>query len=399
MRAGYLAAIVLLLALTAHADELSDRPRIGLVLSGGGAKGAAHVGVLEVLDELRIPIDCITGTSMGALVGGTFATGTTAAELDTAVRMIDWSRTVGGAGLRDLAPIHRKLSGANYSNHLEFGVGADGLRTPDALIPTQEIEEVIRHLISDARYVRDFDELPIPFAAVATDMISGRMVVLDDGDLSVAMRASMAIPGVFSPVEVDGMTLADGGLVRNLPVDVARDLCADVVIAVWLESPPVDTAALGSPVTLLARSLDLMMVANEREQLATLEPQDIEIAIPVGDLNSGDFDRAPEAIEKGRIAAQALADELSRLSLSESAYAAWRRGAGRSRTDEGTLAKVRITGNERVNEAYVLSRLAELQVGEPISGEAISSDVRRIFASGYFEHVDYRSLQHRKRVL
>ena len=390
MSVARLVWIVALLATAALAGEASERPRIGLVLAGGGAKGAAHVGVIEVLDEMRIPIDCIAGTSMGALVGGTFATGATAVEIDTAVRMIDWSRTVGGAGLRDIAPIDRKLNGAMYSNNLEVGIGADGLRTPDALIPTQEIEEVIRHLISDARYVRDFDDLPIPFAAVATDMIGGNMVVLDEGDLSVAMRASMAIPGVFSPVEMNNMTLADGGLVRNLPIDVARDLCADVVIAVWLESPPVQTAALQSPVSLMARSLDLMMVANEREQLSTLGPDDTEIAIPVGDLGTGDFDRAPEAIAMGRAAAREAAADLARYTLSESEYAAWRRGAGRAQNDEGTLAEVRISGNERVNEAYIRSRLSELSPGQPIRSEAISSDVRRIFASGYFEHVDYR---------
>ncbi|RPH92676.1 MAG: patatin, partial [Lysobacterales bacterium] len=214
------------------------RPRIGLVLGGGGAKGAAHIGVLRVLDELHVPVDCVAGTSMGALIGGTFASGMPAEEIERATAGIDWSRTVGGAGMRDRTPIERKLAGTTYTNTLEFGLQGGKVVLPGGLLKTQDIEDVIRDLINDARFQRDFDNLPIPFRAVATDMVSGEMVVLDSGDLSVAMRASMAIPGAFSPVVIGDQVLSDGGMVRNLPVDIARELCADVVIAVWMTTPP-----------------------------------------------------------------------------------------------------------------------------------------------------------------
>ena len=246
-RAG-LVALGLVAALNAPAEETAsttvaeslpaDRPRIGLVLGGGGAKGAAHIGVLRVLDEMRIPVDCVTGTSMGALVGATFASGMPPEEIEKAVLAINWSKTVGTEGLRDRTPIHRKLAGITYTNSLDLGIKDGQVKAASGLLKTQDIEDVIRGLVAGARLTKDFDDLPIPFRAVATDMLAGEMVVLDSGDLSVAMRASMAVPGAFSPVVIGDRVLSDGGMMRNLPVDIARDLCADVVIAVSLASPP-----------------------------------------------------------------------------------------------------------------------------------------------------------------
>src|SRR5688572_29499199 len=200
------------------------RPKISLVLAGGGAKGAAHIGVLRVLDELRIPVDCVVGTSMGALVGATFATGMPPADIQREVLAIDWERTVGGQGRRDRMPIKRKLATMAYTLPLEVGMNRSGIRMPSGLIVTQEIEQFIRTLVAPFRYTSDFDELPIPFRAVATDMVAGEVVVIDNGDLSEAMRASMALPGVFAPVPLDGKVLSDGGMMRNLPVDIGRQL-------------------------------------------------------------------------------------------------------------------------------------------------------------------------------
>src|SRR5678816_1762135 len=235
-------ALVLLLNPACWADETAEaqRPRIGLVLAGGGAKGGAHVGVLKVLEQLHIPVDCIAGTSMGALVGGGYASGIPAADLEKFVTQIDWKRVVGNQGRRELEPIEQKRNGATYSNDFEFGISAEGVTTPSGLVNTSNIEDLLRGYVANARLKTDFDELPIPFRAIATDMVSGQMVVLDQGDLATALRASMAIPGAFSPVELDGKVLSDGGLVRNIPIDVARDLCADVVIVVNLVEPAAD---------------------------------------------------------------------------------------------------------------------------------------------------------------
>jgi NTE family protein len=207
------------------------------VLGGGGAKGAAHVGVLGVLEELRIPIDCIVGTSMGALVGGTFASGMDAQELEQVMRSISWQEATARSGLRNKVPMRRKLAGNTYSNSLEFGVRGGRLVAPSGLINSQNVDLTIQYLVARSRGISDFDRLPIPFRAVATDMQTGEMAVLGKGDLALAMRASMAVPGAFAPVTIDGRILGDGGLTRNVPVDIARQTCADVVIAVAVPSP------------------------------------------------------------------------------------------------------------------------------------------------------------------
>ena len=178
--------------------------------------------MLKVLEEMHVPIDCIAGTSMGALVGGGYASGIPAKELETFVTTINWKKVVGSQGRRDLEPIEPKRDGVTYSNEFELGLTPNGLVAPGGLINTSNIEDLLRVYVARARLETDFDKLPIPYRAVATDMVSSKMVVLDKGDLATAMRASMAIPGGFAPVVMDDMILSDGGLVRNIPVDIAR---------------------------------------------------------------------------------------------------------------------------------------------------------------------------------
>jgi len=367
----------------------AQRPRIGLVLAGGGAKGAAHIGVLRVLDELHVPVDCVVGTSMGALVGATFAAGIPAPEIEAAVLAIDWKRAVGGQGRRDMMPIKRKLASNTYSNSLEVGLQHGGLKLPGGLIATQDIEEVIRSLVASARSTYNFDDLPIPFRAVATDMVAGDMVVLGSGDLADAMRASMALPGVFSPVTIDGKVLSDGGIVRNLPVDVARSLCADVVIAVWLSSPPPGAEDLTSSLSLLARSMDVMIGANQRQQIESLGPNDVGIEVPMGDIGSSDFQRVPEAVELGRKAADAQRETLRRLAVSDDAYRAWLAKLGKAEKETPVLADVRIAGTSRVNAEYVRAQLQHVAPGKTVSGEDIAADIDRIYSLGDFERVEY----------
>jgi NTE family protein len=388
----FMSLIAIMPTLPVLAADAGDagRPRIGLVLGGGGAKGAAHVGVLRVLDELNIPVDCVAGTSMGALVGGTFASGMPAKEIETALAAIDWSRTVGKAGLRDRTPIERKLAGTTYSNQLELGIQDGSVILPGGLLKTQDIEDVIRQLISDARFQRDFDRLPIPFRAVATDMVSGSMVVLDSGDLSVAMRASMAIPGAFSPVVIGQQVLSDGGMVRNLPVDIARDLCADVVIAVWLTTPQPLASDLDSALALVSRSTDVMIKANERAQIATLAPGDVGIEVPMGDIGTSDFQRVTDAVALGRAAAEAQIPELRRFSLPNSEYLAWRESITSVKADPVHLAEVRIEGLKRVSPNYVESQLENLKPGADVDSGQIKEDTDRLYALGDFERIEHQ---------
>jgi len=368
----------------------SERPKIGLVLGGGGAKGIAHVGVIDVLDQLRVPVDCIAGTSMGALVGGAYASGLPAEVLNSETSAINWKQTVGSKGDRQFVPIERKLQQRVYNNPAEFGFKDGRLRGVSGLISTQEIEGTIRSLVSDARLQGDFDDLPIPFRAVATDMVSGEMVVLGSGDISTAMRASMALPGVFAPIIDGDRVMSDGGLVRNLPVDVARDLCADVVIAVWLTTPQPGPEDLALAASVLGRSTDVMIDANEKAQIATLTQDDVGIAVPMGDISTVDFERAPDAIVLGREAALSMAAELERLSLTEQEYLEWRKSIDIRHSRSVTLADVEIVGLDRVNPAYVQEQLREVEPGEIATLEAIESDVGRIYGLGDFSKVDYR---------
>jgi len=257
------------------------------------------------------------------------------------------------------------------------------------LLNTQDIEDVIRGLVTDARFQRDFDDLPIPFRAIATDMVSGEMVVMGSGDISVAMRASMALPGIFSPVISDDRVLSDGGMMRNLPVDVARELCADVVIAVWLTSPPPDATELASAVSLLSRSMDVMINANENAQIATLTDLDVGIEVPMGDISTGGFERAPDAIELGRAAADAATEELRRYSIPEGQYLAWRESVSDPQSGVVQLADVQVIGLKRANPEYVKAQLRNVKPGIEVSTEEIKADTNRIFTLGDFERVEY----------
>lgn len=385
-----LAGAIAATAASALDENAGRHPRIGLVLAGGGAKGAAHIGVLQVLEEMRVPVDCIAGTSMGALVGATYASGMPASQIRQRVSEVDWQRTVGSRGLRDRMPIQRKLEGLNYLGMPELGLKDGGIRLAGGLLKSQEIENMLRQLVSDARFTRDFDDLPIPFRAVATDMLAGKLVVLESGDLATAMRASMALPGIFAPVEQDGMVLSDGGMMRNLPVDVARELCAEVVIAVWMTSPQPEAAELASALALAGRSIDVMIRANQDAQIATLSDGDVGIEVPMGDIGTGSFQRVPEAIVLGYQAADAMRAALAPYALPEEAYLAWRERLAQADTLRLPLAELRITGLDRVSPGYVAGQLQEVSAGASVTPGQINEATDRIFALGDFERVDYR---------
>lgn len=372
----------------ADTAEPPARPRIGLVLGGGGAKGAAHVGVLGVLDELRVPVDCVVGTSMGALVGGAYASGLDATELDQAIRTISWSEAIAFKGQRERMPMRRKAAGVTYSNSLEFGVRDGRLVAPGGIISTQNVEQVIQQLVSRSRGIGDFDTLPIPFRAIATDMQRGEMVVLETGNLAQAMRASMAVPGLFAPVNVGGRLLGDGGLTRNLPVDVARATCADVVIAVAVPNPVPTLEDLQSPLAQVTRTIDVLIGANEKQQLDSLGSGDVAIVVTMADIGPASFDKVPQAIPLGRAAALAQRARLERLALSETEYRAWRASVSRSGRGSLRLAEVNVTGADRVNEQFLRELLA-LQPGDVVSEQHIGSRVDAVFARGDFEWVRY----------
>jgi NTE family protein len=366
----------------------AQRPRVGLVLAGGGAKGGAHVGVLKVLEEMHVPVDCIAGTSMGALVGGGYASGIPAPQMRAFLEGINWQHVIGGLGRRNLEPIEQKRQGVTYTNNLQMGIKNSRIVLAPGLIDTSAIEDLLRGFVGKARFQTDFDRLPIPYRAVATDMVSGRMVVLNHGDLATAMRASMAIPGAFAPVIVENQILADGGLVRNVPVDVARNLCAEVVIVVNLVSPPAKPEDLQAPGQLLGRTMDLMIEANERQQLQSLTPRDVRIDVQMGDIGTADFERTPETIKLGETAARDAAPQLARYAVSPAQYLAWRNQVTSDQGIDSRVAAVEFAKLKRVNPDF-LNQLAGIKAGDAVSTDQISKSAQRMSAVEDIESVSY----------
>ena len=393
MRLSFLVIAGILLSPLADSQAdpaaVTARPRVGLVLAGGGAKGGAHVGVLKALEELHVPIDCIAGTSMGALVGGGYASGIPAKDLEVFVTGIDWKKVVGSQGRRELQPIEQKRDGVTYSNDFELGITREGVTTPGGLISTSNVDDLLRSYVASARLETDFDELPIPYRAVATDMVTGAMVVLHEGDLATAMRASMAIPGAFAPVVTGDKILSDGGLVRNIPIDVARELCADVVIVVNLVEPAADPNRLRSATQLLSRTMDVMIEANETLQLQTLRSTDVLINVEMGSITTADFERTPETIPLGEAATLAMSSALARFAVPEAQYLAWRESVTTSQRIEARLAGVRFEGLKRVNPEY-LARSDRVKAGDVVDTAAISEEAQRMSALQDFDSVGYR---------
>jgi NTE family protein len=364
------------------------RPRVALALAGGGARGGAHIGVLKVLEELRVPIDCIAGTSMGALVGGGYASGMPAADIEQFVTHVDWKSVVGGVGSRQFEPAEQKRFN-DTSGSVELGLKGGRIVPPSGLIASSRIEDVLRGYVAKARTVADFDRLPIPYRAVATDMLTGKMVVLDHGDIATAMRASMAIPGAFAPVITDQYVLSDGYVVRNLPIDVARNLCGDVVIAVNLTKQNATREQLVGPASLISRSSDIMMEANELTQLQTLTDRDIRIDVDLGGFSAADFERTAATIPLGEKAARAMAAKLATLSVSPEEYAAWRSRVTVSQNLAIRVADVQFRGLKYVNPEY-LRTLTRVHAGDTVDIAAISRDAARLAVLDDLESVEYR---------
>jgi len=364
-------------------------PRIGLALSGGGARGLAHVGVLKVLEEMRIPISCITGTSMGAIVGGTYASGRSADEMAKIVVSARWDELFRDAPPRKEIAVRRKFDDYKTLFKPEFGVKDGGLSLPKGVIAGVSIEAFFRELATPAFGVGDFNKLPIPFRAMATDIETGQSIVLDRGSLAQAMRASMSVPGAIAPVEIDGRLLVDGGIANNLPIDEARRLCGDVIIAVNISTPPLKREELTSALSVTAQLINFLGKQTVDEQIRSLGAKDVLISPELGDISAGSFKRAQDAITIGEKATRAMADKLARYSVPPEQYAALRMRQVAEARALGTVDEIRVEGLKRTNPAVAMS-LVESKPGEPLTEEKLGADLRRIYGTGDFESISYR---------
>lgn len=378
------------LAPSASAADAARRLRIGLVLSGGGARGLAHVGVLKVLEAQRVPVDVIAGTSMGAIVGGLYASGMSAAQLEAEFGKVDWDALFARRVARQDLSQRRKEEDFEIAPALEIGLRDGELRLPISGASSRGLELLLRRYTLPVRGVSDFDRLPIPFRAVATDMETGQPVVFKDGDLAAAMRSSMSVPGVFPPTEVDGRILGDGGLVDNLPVEVARRLGADVVIAVNIGTPLAPRETLGSVIGVTAQMINILTEQNVQRSLAALDPRrDLLIAPPLGPLTAGDFAKTRELIALGEAHARTLLPQLARFALPEDEWQRTLAARAVPPKPPGTIAQVRFEGAEYSNPERFAAQL-ESQPGKPFDVAAAERDGRTLAASGDYLRTDYR---------
>ena len=286
----------------------TKRPKIGLVLSGGGAKGLAHVGILKIIEQSGLKIDYVTGTSMGSIVGGLYAAGYKADMLEQLVLTTDWDELLADEISRRSVAINEKSDLDKYIGSLE--ISKKGIELPQGYKRGQKLTSLLSRLTLHVQNIEDFDRLPIPFRCIATDIVTGEAYVLKKGSLSEAMRASMAIPSIFTPIEIDGRLLVDGGVIRNLPVSDAREMGADIIIAVDVGAPLYKKDELKSVMNIMDQSVSLLGARSTKEQQLL---SDILLAPDIKGFSSSDFKRGKELIALGENTARLALPEMKAL--------------------------------------------------------------------------------------
>ena len=291
-----------------------QRPRIGLALGGGGARGIAHISVIKGIEKAGIRVDCVAGTSMGSLVGGFYASGMPAAEIEELVLSLDWARMFNDSLDRAERSYRRKEEDRINLSTLGVGVNREGLAVATGVLAGQRILLLFERLTQPVSTIEHFDDLPIPYRAIATDLNTGEAAILDHGNLALAMRASMSLPGIFDPAVINGRVLLDGGLVNQVPIDVVRDMGAEVVIAVDVGTPLATLDGSASLLAVLGQMTSMMTVGNTRAQLRTLGERDVLVVPELGtEVTSADFDKGELALQIGDRAVAAIQDRLDAL--------------------------------------------------------------------------------------
>ena len=386
---GVLPCLCLTAMLPAMAEGGGERPRIGLVLGGGGARGAAHIGVLEVLDELHVPVDCVAGTSMGALVAGAFAAGVSPAEMRKQMAAADWGDMFDDNPDQSALSYRHKQTMRRFLPGSETGVSADGMTYKSGVVGGQKIKLFLNRLVNADRGEQRIEALGLPLSIIATDIGTGERVVFREGRVTSAMRASMSVPGLMAPYEEGGHKLVDGGLVDNLPVAEVRDLChADVVIAVNVGSPLMKAEEIGSLFSVTEQMINILTEQNVSRSLAQLGPSDIYLKPDLDGIDATQFDRYADAAQRGRSAAEELAARLRAFSVDEPQYATWSGALRRRPMDRQTVDAVDVVGLQHVNPAAVRRHLS-IEPGTRTDATQLEEDMARIYGDGWYESVDY----------
>ncbi|MDF9616719.1 patatin-like phospholipase family protein [Pseudomonas entomophila] len=387
MRRLLFCLLLTLTSLTVLAAEPA-RPKIGLVLSGGAARGIAHIGVLKALEEQGVRIDAIAGTSMGAVVGGLYASGYSVEELEKLATTLDWQQALSDAPPRKDVPFRRKQDDRDFLVKQKLSFRDDGsLGLPLGVIQGQNLALLLESKLAHTADIRDFDKLPIPFRAVATDIASGEKVVFRRGHLPRVIRASMSIPAVFAPVELDGRLLVDGGMTDNIPLDVVREMGVDLAIVVDIGTPLRNRKQLATVVDVLNQSITLMTRRNSEEQLASLRREDILVQPSLASFGVTDFGRAHDMIDAGYRATIALTPRLASLRQPEADSNLAVARSPRQRTP--VITAIKVENDSKVSDDVIRYYIRQ-PIGEPLELDRLQTDMGTLYGLDYFDQVQYR---------
>jgi NTE family protein len=361
-----------------------DRPKLGLVLEGGGALGLAHIGVITWMEEHRIPVSYVAGTSMGGLVGGMYATGLSPAEVKQLINGIDWDQVLSGVTpYRDLS-FRRKEDAHEFPGQLEFGLRG-GLRFPSGFNTGQGVNLVLDRVALPYSEIESFNDLPIPFACVSTDLISGKPHVFRNGSLALAMRSTMSLPGIFTPVRSGKHLFADGFMLDNLPIDVGKEMGADIVLGIHLETAPLDPNADLSSFGVLGQSISVMSAVNV---VRSMEQADILVTVPLQKYTTLDYNKADAIIKLGYDAAASKANVLSAFSVSEAEWEEYLANRNSRRRTAPVPQFVEVTGTSPQMAKAMEKQMSPL-VGKPLDSKKIDQDMMTIVGMGRFATATY----------
>jgi NTE family protein len=391
---GWAILFVLLIQTAFAADRPSvGLPSVGLVLGGGGARGAAHIGVLEVLERERIPVACIVGTSMGALVGGAYAAGLSPKQMRSRLSEADWRDIfLDTSDFSDLS-FRKKSVTKRYLPGTEIGVSRNGFQAQPGVIAGTKIKLFFNRLVDAHLGERYIEDLPIPLAIVATDIGSGQPVVLGSGSLTNAMRASMSVPGLIDPVDVEGKKLVDGGLVDNLPVAAVKQLCQpDVIIAIDVGSPLLNAGDIGSFITVSAQMIAILTQQNVDASLKLLTAKDLLIKPDLNGITATDFVRYNEAADRGKAVAENHLSFLQQFSATPKLYHSWLNNKKDRRAKKVIVDEIEITPLKKIHPEF-LRRAISQPTGQLLKRKTLEKELIRLYGDGFYSYLDYRILK------
>lgn len=381
-------ALSLVTALPAQAED-----DVILVLAGGGARGIAHVGAIAALEELQVPVKGIAGTSMGALVGGLYAQGMDAEELLHVVETMAWDEAFEDSVDRDSLPQRRKEDDYDYPAAISLALNDGNVSIPLGFVQGQQVRQIIKDLTVNSDHIDDFDDLPIPYRAVATDIETGDAYIFEDGDIVTAMRASMSLPGLLAPVEHQGRLLVDGGLAMNIPVSVGRDLGGEHLVVVDIGTPLRDRSDINNLLDVADQMLNFLTRKNSIEQLELLTDKDLLINPDLTGIGMLDFEQTSEIYRRGYEATMAMKDQLEPLSLADAEWAEYKAGRKLDSPADPVINRIAIFNDSHLRDDVIRVRISQ-QEGQSLDRSQLRSDLENVYALDHWEIIDYEVVRH-----